>query len=84
VIITISNFAFAPTSVTITAGTTVQWVNKDASTHTTTSDGGDPASWDSGPLMTNATFSVTFTTPGTYGYHCAIHPFMTATITVTS
>ena len=82
VVVTISNFAFSPASVTITVGTTVEWVNKDSTMHTTTSDSGDPASWDSGPLATNATFSFTFTTAGTYGYHCAIHPFMTGTIVV--
>lgn len=84
VVITINNFAFSPASVTITAGTTVEWMNMDATTHTTTSNSADPASWDSGPLATNATFSLIFTTPGTYGYHCAIHLSMTGTITVTS
>lgn len=83
VIVTISGFAFSPKSLTIIAGTTVEWVNMDSVMHTTTSNSGDPASWNSGPLATNATFSFTFTTPGSYGYHCAIHPFMTATITVT-
>ena len=83
-IITISGFAFSPASVTITAGTTVEWINKDSVMHTSTSNSGDPASWDSGPLATNGTFSFTFTVAGTYGYHCNIHPFMTATIIVTS
>ena len=82
--VNISGFAFKPNSLTIHVGDTVKWTNMDGATHTTTSDSGDPASWNSGPLVTNATFSFTFTTPGTYTYHCMIHPFMTGTITVTS
>lgn len=84
VTIDISNFAFSPKTLTITAGTIVKWINKDSATHTTTSDSSDPASWDSGQLATNASFSFTFTRAGTYSYHCAIHPYMTATITVTT
>jgi plastocyanin len=34
-------------------------------------------------MNTGATFSYTFTKVGTYRYLCAIHPFMTATVTVT-
>ncbi len=30
------------------------------------------------------TFMFTFTTAGTFAYHCNIHPYMKATITVTS
>ncbi|MEO7002339.1 MAG: plastocyanin/azurin family copper-binding protein [Ktedonobacterales bacterium] len=65
-------------------GDTVEWVNKDLTEHTTTSDSGDPASWDSGMLGQNATFSLTFTKAGTYTYHCSIHPTMMGTITATS
>lgn len=83
-IIKISGFAFSPSSLTIRVGDTVEWMNMDSVDHTTTSDSGDPASWDSGALATNATFSVTFTQSGVYTYHCAIHPSMTGTITVTS
>jgi plastocyanin len=34
-------------------------------------------------LGQGGTYSFTFTTPGTYSYHCAIHPFMKGTIIVT-
>ena len=47
--------------------------------HTVTADDG---SFDGGPLATGATFSQTFSTAGTFSYHCKIHPSMTATITV--
>jgi len=77
--VTISNFAFQPASLQIAAGTTVTWTNSDGTAHTVTSDNGD---FDSGSLAPGATFTQTFMTPGTYTYHCQIHPFMTATIVV--
>ncbi len=80
--LTIANFSFSPTPLTITAGATVRVTNNDVTTHTWTSDDGDPRSWNSGSLDPGQSFSVTFTTPGTYGYHCAIHTFMTGTIVV--
>jgi predicted lipoprotein with Yx(FWY)xxD motif len=77
--IQIANFAFAPTSLTVSAGTTVTWTNADSTAHTVTADDG---SFDSGNLDPGKTFSFTFKTPGTYAYHCAIHPNMKATIVV--
>jgi len=75
----ISNFAFSPNSLTVPAGTTVTWTNKDGITHTSTSD---QAVWDSGGISPGQSFSVPFNTPGTFTYHCNIHPGMTATIIV--
>lgn len=37
----------------------------------------------SAALATGQSYSYTFTKPGTYSYLCTIHPFMTATVTVT-
>jgi plastocyanin len=34
-------------------------------------------------LSTGQSYSFTFTKPGAYAYLCTIHPFMTATVTVT-
>ncbi|MGW7006714.1 plastocyanin/azurin family copper-binding protein [Streptomyces sp. NPDC054933] len=80
--VTIQNFAFAPASLKIKAGTTVTWTNKDTDAHTVTSSGsGGPLH--SAPLTTGATYSYTFTKAGTYAYLCTIHPFMTATVEVT-
>jgi plastocyanin len=79
--ITIQNFAFSPATITIPAGTTVTWTNEDSAAHTATSDSGV---WDSGTLMTGQSYSRTFDQPGTYPYHCMIHPFMKATIIVQS
>jgi plastocyanin len=35
-------------------------------------------------MSPGATFTTTFTTPGTFAYHCNIHPFMHGTVIVTS
>ncbi len=77
------SFAFSPVRLTIKAGTTVTWKNTTTVAHTVTSD--DGKSFDSGtanPIPAGGTFSFTFTTPGTFAYHCAIHPFMKATVIV--
>ena len=77
--VTIANFAFQPATLTVTAGDTVTWNNTDAVSHTSTSDTGV---WDSKPIPSGGTFSFRFDTPGTFTYHCAIHPQMHGTIVV--
>ena len=76
--------AFKPERLSVAAGTAVTWKNEDASEHTVTSGtvnqggGGVTTSVDnkfeSGSLKQNASFSYTFTAPGTYSYFCTIHP----------
>jgi plastocyanin len=84
VAIAIQSFAFNPQTITIKTGTTVTWTDKDNVAHTVTSTSG-PGSFNSGPLTASGgTFHFTFTQAGTYQYHCMIHPFMMATITVVS
>lgn len=75
----IQNFAFNPTSLTVKAGTTVTWVNKDSTTHTVISDNG---AFPSGDLNPGSNYTYTFNKTGTYPYHCSIHPSMTGTVTV--
>src|ERR1035437_10379072 len=75
----IQSMAFSPVTLTVTAGTSVKWTNKDAVAHTVTSDTG---LFDSGNLSTNGTYSHTFTTAGTYNNHCTYHSSMTAKIIV--
>jgi plastocyanin len=72
---------FAPATVTLVIGVnnTVTWVNNDYSIHTVTSDSG---LFNSGLLNNGNSWTYTFTTAGSYGYHCAIHPFMTGKIVV--
>ncbi len=77
--VTIQNFAFGPADLTVAVGTTVTWTNMDSATHTVTADDG---SFDSNNLATSATFTQTFSTAGTFTYHCKIHSTMKATVTV--
>ncbi|NUR26546.1 MAG: amidase [Catenulispora sp.] len=80
--VAITGFAFSPSALTVKAGTTVTWTNKDSDAHTVTSQGsGGPLQ--SKALGTGETYTYTFTTAGTFSYLCTIHPFMTATVTVT-
>jgi len=75
----IQNMAFDPGTITITVNSTITWTNKDAITHTVTSDNG---SFDSGNIAGGGSFSHTFSTAGTYSYHCSIHPYMTGVVKV--
>jgi plastocyanin len=79
--VAIQSFAFGPGTVTVKPGTTVTWMQQDEDQHTVTAD---DASFASSPLVTGQTYTHTFTAPGTYHYHCAIHPFMHGTVTVTN
>ena len=77
--VAIQSFAFGPGTVTVRPGTTVTWTQQDEDQHTVTAD---DASFASSPLVTGQTYTHTFTAPGTYHYHCAIHPFMHGTVVV--
>jgi plastocyanin len=75
----IDNFAFAPATLTVTAGTTVIWKNEDDSPHRI---GDKNGTLKSAALDTDDTFSHTFAAPGEYEYFCSIHPYMTGKIVV--
>jgi amicyanin len=78
--ISIDNFTFTPATVTIKAGTTVTWSNKDDIPHGIAATGNAFAK--SKTLDTDDIYSFTFTTPGTYQYFCYVHPHMTGKIVV--
>ena len=80
VTIDISMFAYKPSTVTVAPGTTVGWTNEDTTEHTATADNG--TTFDTGAIQHGQTKTFTFTTAGSYGYHCAFHPFMTGTVIV--
>ncbi len=75
----VTDSAFGTAVLTVQVGDTVTWTNVDDSPHTVTSDDG---SFDSGNMDEGATFTFTFTQPGTYTYVCAYHDEMRATIVV--
>ena len=76
----IKGFAFSPPTLTINAGDTIIWTNKDNTPHTVTSDLGTEL--DSPYLSRDNAYSHTFTQAGTYKYHCRPHPYMKGTIVV--
>lgn len=78
--VTISNFAFSPPAITVAAGTEVRWTNQDDIPHTVTSN--DGTSFSSPLLDSGDEFHQRFPKPGTYPYHCALHPFMTGKVIV--
>lgn len=75
----IDNFSFGPDNLTVPAGTTVTWTNRDDIPHTVVSTDGV---FRSKVRDTDETFSYTFSKPGTYPYFCTIHPKMTGTVVV--
>jgi len=77
--ISIREFMFSPTSMTVAAGTTVRWKNLDGEPHTVRGVDGVFAS---GALDQNDSFTFKFEKPGTYKYVCSIHPQMVGTIVV--
>jgi plastocyanin len=79
VMVAIEDGGYLPSAMTIPAGTQVVWMNQEPGAHTATSDSG---LWDSGLLAPGGTYAFTFTTPGTFAYHCAIAGALQGTITV--
>jgi plastocyanin len=75
----IQNFMYNPFQLTINMGDTVTWTNLDREKHTATADDN---SFDTYDIPYGASKSQTFTKPGTYYYHCSIHPFMHGQIIV--
>ena len=80
--ISIDNFSFTPATLTVKAGTTVTWTNKDDIPHGIASS--NNAFKKSRALDTDDGYSFTFTTPGTYQYFCYLHPHMVGSIVVES
>jgi amicyanin len=77
--VTIDNFVFEPARVTVKAGTTVTWTNRDDIPHTVAAK---ERQFKSKVMDTDESYSFTFSTPGEYTYFCSLHPHMTGTIVV--
>ena len=78
--VTISGFKFAPTSLTVKRGAKVTVTNDDSTAHTATADDGN--SFDTGTLDSGSSQTISVSKPGSYAYHCSIHPFMKGTLVV--
>lgn len=96
--VVIANFLYSPSDLTVAAGTTVTWINKDTVGHTVTEGSPNSPKPASGRVFDSAhgtsgadvimippggSWSFTFTTPGDYAYYCIPHPYMIAHVTVT-
>jgi Icc protein len=76
----IDNFSFTPAVLTVKAGTTVAWINKDDVPHLIVNV---QNKFRQSPVLdTDQRFRATLTKPGTYDYFCSLHPKMQGKIVV--
>ena len=75
--VSITNFAFTPSTFTANVGDVVVWT-LTSGTHTVVglSVPNGAAAINSGAMAPNGTYSYTITVSGSYGYKCGIHPSM--------
>ena len=76
---TLTTTAYSPNPVTVAVGGSVTWTNNDNTAHTSTANGG---AWNSGTIAPGRSYTMTFSSAGTFTYRCTIHPGMTGTVTV--
>ena len=79
VTVAIGDFKYQPAAVTVTAGQSVRFVNRDQEAHTITASDG---SFDSAGVDTGGAWTHRFDKPGRYTYYCELHPYMKGTIIV--
>ena len=75
--VTIENLAFLPAEITVKAGETIEWTNKDRFAHTVTVKGGWEVVIPPGKVATHVA-----TADDTVDYYCRFHPNMKGRITV--
>ena len=75
-----NDLSFDPPQINVPTGSIVSWTNADSIQHTVTSD--EQGLFDAGPVSPGDTFENVFDSAGEFGYHCAIHPFMTGVVIV--
>ena len=78
--ITIQNGIYTPNNLTVKTGTNVQWINNDNTTHQIISDSG---AFQSPVLNSGGVYNFYFAKSGIFGYHDALNPTETGTVTVT-
>jgi plastocyanin len=76
-------YSFKPAKISIKAGTEVKWLNTSDAPHIVASDT-TGAFTASSTLTQNQAYTHTFSSAGSFPYHCSIHPYMKATVTVMS
>jgi len=68
---TIKDFKFSPDPIQAKVGDVIAWTNNDTVGHTVTLDDN---SCSTDTIAVGSSGLLTFTAPGTYTYHCKIHP----------
>ena len=76
--IVMENLVFSPAEVSLKAGDTIEWINKDIFAHTATARNGD---WDV-TMPPNNTVTSVVNKAGTVEYYCRFHPNMKATLVI--
>jgi plastocyanin len=76
----IKGTAFTEKEVRVGLGGSVVFDNQDSQPHTATADDG---LFDTGRIEGGSKTTIVFAEVGTFAFHCAIHPSMTATVIVT-
>jgi plastocyanin len=84
--VSIKTFKFRPDTLVVQVGDSVNWTNEDEIEHTVTSDSATRRglSLDGVLKVKGASYRTSFTSPGTYPYHCDRHQFMRGVVRVTS
>jgi LPXTG-motif cell wall-anchored protein len=77
--VTIADFSFRPSTITVDVGDTVTWTNQDSAPHNAVADNG---SFETRTLNRGQSDSHTFSDGGTFSYICTIHPQMRGTVVV--
>jgi plastocyanin len=75
-----ANTAFAPATITASAGDVVVWTNNDTLPHTATVT--DDPTCTTEQLAGGASGGIVFNTAGSYAFFCKVHPNMTGTVEV--
>jgi plastocyanin len=70
---------YQPNNAQVLSGSKVTWYNEDSVTHTATADDG---SFETGSISPGSSSSITLQGGDTISYHCNIHPFMKASISL--
>jgi plastocyanin len=78
--VTIADYLYEPARITVPAGTTVTFTNRDSTPHTATSK--EPGHFDSDSIDTGESGEVVLDETGSFAYYCLFHPFMKGTIVV--
>jgi plastocyanin len=78
--VTIEGMQFRPQTLTVAAGDTILWINKDLVAHTATSV--TAGTFDSKLIGPDKSWKVTIRKKGDIGYVCTYHPTMKGTLRV--